>query len=313
MPRAVAVLALSGALAFPATSGASDDPVQLAQAVKNEVVHVDPRSDGRLSPAEAGALRIQIAREALGRIKIVIVPPEAARRHGGVAPLANAIAQVGELRGALIVVAGSDVWLTTSYPSGAALAAVQKAMAGPYRKRIAADLEEAVAGVARADPGPSAEGGPGGAGGVTDDFGVGDFLDDVGNTLKIVLFGVGGVIAIVLLTPLVIYGLRERRRRAEGADELAADRARARDDLIAVGEILRELDVDPDMPGIDTEGREALAQAIELYGRADRELAKATTRRRLDRARVTLNSARSQADVAHRRLTAAPSPTGLPE
>lgn len=299
----VPVLAAALVLAGPAAARASDSPADLAAAVTSEVVHVDPRARGRVSVAEAGELRVRIAQRDPGRIKILVVPPVAAERSGGTATLANVIAQRARLRGALILVAGPDVRVSTSYDSGPAVAAVQEAMAGPFRRRIAGDLIAAIDGIARVDPGSAAgAGGPGGS----DDLGFGDFLDDVGHAFKVVLFGVGGVLVLLLLTPLVIYGLRARRRRAEGAEELAARRADAREELVAVGSVLRELDLDAEMPGADPAGREALGAAIELYNRADRALAKATTPRRLERARTTLYAARDQAELARGRLTTLP-------
>ena len=61
------------------------------------------------------------------------------------------------------------------------------------------------------------------------------------------------------------------------------------------------------MTGVQTCALPIFAQALELYDRADRELRKAGTRRRLDSARATLNSAHSQAVIARRRLSGADS------
>ena len=135
---------------------------------------------------------------------------------------------------------------------------------------------------------------------MSDDLGPNDFIDALGDTVTVVAL----VIVLLLLVPLVVRAVRARRRRAESAEDLAADCRRARDELVAIGEVLRRLDVD--VPGIDQGGRDALARALDLYDQADRELAKADTRRRLQRAQVTLGEARAHAEVARRTLSAAP-------
>jgi hypothetical protein len=305
---AAAALAL---LAAPAQ--AADDPAGLAEAVADEVVHVDSAARERVSVVEAGRLRRRIVDRAIGRIKVFVVAPAAARRAGGIAALTNGVAQRLELRGALIGVAGNDVWVVTSYPPQRALAAVREAMGGRAGRRLAPALARAVDGVARVDPGPSADAGvPAGAPPTSpppgDDV-AGDFLDDVGDTIRTVFFAVGAAIVLVLLIPLVVWGLRARRRRAEGAEDLALDREAARDELVAIGEILRELDVDVEAPG-DPAARDALAKAIDLYDRADRDVAKADIRRRLDRAEISLGKARSAAVIARRRLSGSSGASG---
>jgi hypothetical protein len=81
---------------------------------------------------------------------------------------------------------------------------------------------------------------------------------------------------------------------------------------VAVGELVRELDIDAEMPGADAAGKEALGRAIEHYHRADRELAKATNHRRLQRARASLGEARRDAELARRQLGGTGAPAGIP-
>src|SRR5687767_1519794 len=266
------VLLAATALALVSTTpaaGQSDDPAQLARATADQVVHVDERASGRVSAEEAGELRLRIAKRDIGRIKILVVPPEAAERNGGLISLGNTVARLLDLRGALVVVAGDEVRVATSYDSGPAVTAVQEAMAGPYKKRIAGDLEKAVDNLARVDPGPEAETPAG------DDLGANDFLDGIGDTVRVVAYSIAGVIAFMLLVPLAVWGVRSYRRRRAGAEDLEADRDAAREELIKVGDMLRELDLDAEMPGADPAGKEALGNAIDLYDRAGRELTKA--------------------------------------
>ena len=316
MRARVALLGALGALAVAAPAApASDDPAQLAAAVERDVVHVDPRASRRLSEAEAGKLRLRILDRDLGRIRILVVPPAAAERNGGIASLANDVASRTELRGALIVVAGTSVWISTTYDSGPALAAVQRAMAGRNDRRLAAGLTRAVDGIARADPGPSADSssGPGAPGvpSVPGDGGFGEVVDDIGDAVRVVVFGIGGAVLLAVLIPLLVFGVRARRRRAETAEDVAVARENLEADHVAIGDILRDMDIDAEMPGADPAGREALGRAIELYDRAGRELPRANTHRRLHRAQSTLAQARTAAEDARRRLSGEPAPLSI--
>ena len=130
-------------------------------------------------------------------------------------------------------------------------------------------------------------------------LGMNEFLNDLDVLVRVV----GFAILLALITPLVVRGVRSRRLRHAADEELEAARETARGELVAVGEVFRELDLDAEMPDADPAGRDALAAAIELYHRADRELAAAATRPKLDGARATLAAARDQATIARRRLS----------
>lgn len=314
--RSPLLLALVALAALAPAASASDDPAQLAAAVARDVVHVEPRAAKRVSTAEAGRLRIRIVQRDPGRIKILVVPGMTAERNGGIAKLSNAVFTRAGLRGALMVVAGPQVWITTSYDSGPALTAVQQAIAAHDGKRLAPALLDSVDRLARVDPGPGADEGandlPAGLPGVSGDGGFGKVIDDIGDAIRTVIFGVGGLIALLLLIPIGISVRRVWRDRSDNAEELELGRTAAREELVRVGELVRELDLDAEMPGADEAGKEALGRAIELYHRVDRDLPKATTSRRLQRARATLAEARQQAELARGRLTAGTAPAGIP-
>lgn len=130
-------------------------------------------------------------------------------------------------------------------------------------------------------------------------LGANEFLND----LDVVVQVVGFAILLLLLTPLVVRRVRERRLRRAAQEDLEALRSGARDELVAVGQTLRDLDIDADMPDADPAGRDALGNAIDLYHRADREVVEAGTPHELERARATVESARDQATIARRRLS----------
>ena len=74
------------------------------------------------------------------------------------------------------------------------------------------------------------------------------------------LLGLGGVAAAV------ISGRRRRRRERE---QLAEVKTVARDDLVALGDDIRALDLDEQMPDADPEAKRYYGQAVDAYTRAE--------------------------------------------
>ena len=83
----------------------------------------------------------------------------------------------------------------------------------------------------------------------------------------------GGVGALVLLPiALVVVGVVHLRRPAppEGREaELAELKENVRDDLVALGDDIRALDLDVEMPGADPYAKADYGRAVEAYDRAD--------------------------------------------
>jgi len=92
-------------------------------------------------------------------------------------------------------------------------------------------------------------------GGGEDEGGVG-----AGGLILLGLAGAGG--AAVLLS--------RRRRRQEEAAELAEVKENARDDLVALGDEIRALDLDMQMPGVSSGARTDYETALNAYERANR-------------------------------------------
>jgi hypothetical protein len=95
-----------------------------------------------------------------------------------------------------------------------------------------------------------------------------DFIERVGDEDSGV--GAGGWILLALAgaggTAFVIS--RRQRRRQEAA-EFAEVKENARDDLVALGDDIRALEVDMDMPGVADEAKADYSTAVDAYGRAD--------------------------------------------
>ena len=80
----------------------------------------------------------------------------------------------------------------------------------------------------------------------------------------------GGVVLLGLLGAgaAVVFAGRRRRRKVEAAEFEEAKRE-ARDDLVSLGEGIRALDLDVQMPDADPQARADYEQAVEAYTRAD--------------------------------------------
>ena len=118
LSRAFLLLALLTAAPAHAAS-----PAETAgRSLEGDPVYVHPGAADRLTVPEQGKVRLEIVRSAIGRIKIAVVPAAVAARAGGVGPFANEIDRTLHVRGALIVAAGNDYWVVTSYPQSDAAA-----------------------------------------------------------------------------------------------------------------------------------------------------------------------------------------------
>ena len=81
-------------------------------------------------------------------------------------------------------------------------------------------------------------------------------------TGTLILLGLGGAGGVGLLAA-------RRRRQREQAAEFAEVKDNVRDDLVALGDDIRALDVDIEMPGVTPEARADYETAVNAYDRAD--------------------------------------------
>jgi hypothetical protein len=85
--------------------------------------------------------------------------------------------------------------------------------------------------------------------------------------------GGGGAAGLIVLALAGAGGaafvISRRQRRRQEAAELAEVKENARDDLVALGDDIRALEVDMDMPGVSGEARSDYETAVNAYQRAD--------------------------------------------
>jgi hypothetical protein len=215
------------------------------------------------------------------------------------------------------------VYVVVSYPaSGRAAAVLRRAFAARPGASLAFHLERAVDGLARLDTGPSGDldhAQSGRAPGTPPAISLEPFKKplDLVNTAKDTFQVVAYVIAGAIALPFLILGgwllLRLRRRREEEGAALKSGRAQAEEQLMAIGDDIRALDIDVSMPGADDAGVASYGQALESYERAERALEQGDTSAELRTANGILAAARRQMDTAKEKLgrtAASPAPSG---
>jgi hypothetical protein len=217
-------------LAFAApAAGAQDALDRAAAALRSDPVYVDPDAELAITDAQANELRARIGDR---DIYVAILPGSRDEARAVAADLANRVGRPGTYG---IVVAGRFV----AGPSSDAVDASSEAFEAHRDEGVSAVLLDFVDRV---------EGGGGDGGGV----GAGVFV-------VLGLAGAGGAALLV----------SRRRRRRRLAAEFAEVKDNARDDLVALGDDIRALEVDMDMPNASAEAREDYARAVECYDRAD--------------------------------------------
>ena len=306
MLRLAPVSTVAALLALPA--GAAAQPGVVADRLKDDPVYVHPRADPKLSPAEAVRIRIRIAQKDTGRIRIAVVPASMVERAGGLAAFANAVDARLRRKGNLIFAAGTAGYhIITSYPQAdSARAALQAPVTEHSGDGLPAQLLAGVDRVAEADPGPAQDlGNPTAPRGVHIDSTADETADKVLGFVTVVFL----LVAFAIVAPFVILGLwlfmRFRRERKDEAQALGDDKAAAREELIALGDELRALDLDVSMPQAAADGRAAYERALLEYERANTAFPQVTNMRRLGKVKRMLADGRRETEAAKRLLGAA--------
>lgn len=274
---AVGVPCASAAL----TSVGGIDVQALADSLQSNPVAVRGSPDPTLSAAAIKSLSARIAARDRGRIRIAVVSPVSVQATGD---LAQALSDAINADGVVIVVAGSNYHVTTTWGTGdAARALLSDAVVGPHIS-LAVQMRRAIDSFARAD---AAAGHPGSnsseSGQPQSRSNGGGSSGSGGGGLVSGLIGLG----VVLVTAALIGGKRIRRtlRSSHRRKEESADaQAQARADLITLGEDIEALDIDSSMPNASAQGKDEYGKAIECYQDADHRLHSADDSYQFERA-----------------------------
>jgi len=249
------VLLASFAAAAPAH--AQGTLSEAAQALRDTPVYVDPAAERALSEDEVMRLRELIAKTGAGPMYVAILPSSARDEAGG-DPSAALREIAEELRepGTYAGVIGDSFRAGSAGVDVPASGLARESLDAHAPDGTFAVLEDFVRRVGKARAG-----GGGGGGG-----------SDGGGGFPVVLL-------LLLGVPLAAFAFSRRRRRKREEERARAEfeevRQVAREDLVALGEDIRALDLDVQMPDADPEGRQHYNQAVERYTEAEQALDRA--------------------------------------
>src|SRR5215207_7657126 len=237
-----------------------------AQALMSDPVYVDADAEAKLSDAEADALRARITDRDAGPMYVAVMPRAVVNEAGGSvgAALTELQQRVGR-DGTFVLVAGRSFRAgSTDLGEGLTAQAANEALRAEHSDGLGAILLDftdrmgdvrAGAGTAVATPG-----GDGGGGG-------GWFPIALG----ILVVG-GGAFAIS----------RGRRRQKEQQERFREAHDTVRGDVVELGDEIRALDLDVQMPGVDERARADYETALGAYERASAAVDRARTPRDLE-------------------------------
>jgi hypothetical protein len=229
------LLVLLAALVLAAPAAAQDAVGRASEALQDDPVYVDPDAERAISADAADALRRRIEDEGVP-VRIAILPADAGNAEQAVEELRR------ETGNAAAVVVGDSFRVSGPQEIERAATAAFEANSGDGVEAVLLDFVERAGGA-------GTEGGSGG-----DEGGSG-----AGGLILLGLAGAGGAAFVIS---------RRRRRRQEAA-EFAEVKENARDDLVALGEDIRALELDMDMPGVPEEAKADYETAVKAYERAD--------------------------------------------
>lgn len=292
----VCVIAWIGSIAPAIAKDPSVDAI--VAGLRHDSVYVSPAAHPTLSAAQQRRVSREVARRDPGRIEVIVVSEAEASHAGGVAALANEVDKRIRAPGTVFVTAGSRSWLVTSYQdTNAATGAVQQAFNA--HDAFVDQMLEAVAGIAAVDPGPARAPSP-----ATPAPSPATKTTHVSPVVWIVL---AAAIGLPLVAWALVLGRRRWRVRVEAHETFEDDLADARQQLVSLGDDIRDLDIDESMPAADPAGKRDYENALDQYQRAERLLGEGANPRRLARAGAALASGRRLMDSARARFGQAPS------
>lgn len=246
MPRVLTALVVA-LLAVPAAASAAqlDDTVA---ALHSSPVYVAPGAKPTLTAAEQQQVRAAIDRAGTP-VYVAVLPAGALDETGGDADeFVRRLGQAESEPGTYAVVAGGKFRAaSTRLKRGRAGDLATEAFDARSKDGLAPTLVQFVDLVGKAVRSGGSGGGSSRGGG--------------GGALAILALLAGGG-ALFALT-------RARRRRREQVAQVEALRRIANDDLVALGDDVRAIDLDIEMPGADPKAREDLGVALDRYDRAE--------------------------------------------
>ena len=289
-----ALVATLVVLSLPAAAAALRGTLdQAATALRSDPVYSDPSAERRLSPADERRVRIAIGGDS-GPVYIAVLPKRAVSEAGGdpSAALARIAREVGE-PGTYAAVIGQSFRAGATagvLPRGEAGRLADEALAANSSRGTAPVLVDFVHRVADARSNGGGSGGAGGGGGG----------------------GFPGWLLALLAIPAALFGFNRWQRRKRERAELEEVKRVARDDLVALGDDIRALDLDVQMPNADQEAKAHYGRAVECYQQAEDAFERARRPEDMERVTSLLEEGRYAMTAAKARLEGKPVPERRP-
>ncbi len=244
---------------LPAAPARAQDTLgQVSDALRQSPVYVDPDAERALSDREVGRLRELISETGAGPMYVAVLPASASDEAGGdpssaLRRIAEDIREPGVYAGVIgdSFRAGS---LGVDVPASDLARDALDAHASDGTFAVLSDFVRRV-GDARSGGGSAGDQSGGDGGG----FPIGLVL----------------LLGLPLAALLFMRSHRRRQERERARAEVDDVKQVAREDLVALGEDIRALDLDVQMPGADAEGRGHYDQAVERYSEAEQALDRA--------------------------------------
>ena len=259
-----------------------------AAALQQNPVYVDHEARPGLTDAEADRLREEIAEADAGPIYIAVLPDQARLEAGGDPDQALRMLGEGVGRyGTYAIVIGTDLRAGstegTPFESGEVPSIAEQAVQESGDQGVAAVLSNFVGGLAQAAEGDGEAGG--------------------GDTEPSPSFGVLPLLLLIGLGAFLFFTLRRRhRQQLEDRRQFEEVREAAVDDLVALGNDLRALEIDVEMPDANPAAKGDYVRALESYEKASAALDRARTPDDLSPVSATLDEGRYALACARARL-----------
>jgi hypothetical protein len=219
---------------------------QVVEALRRDPVYADPSAEHKLDPAAADRLRAAVHQA--DTPMFIAILPDAARNGGDASALVQAIGNRLGQPATVAVIAGDQFRAGSNVLPGTGELATA-AIRAHRHEGVEATLVDFVGRVGQAAAGGAAT--PAGE----------SSSSPLGSTLLVGLLLIAGGAGFV--------ALRNKRRRDEQRRRQFADvRTAAEEDLIALGDEIRTLDIDVSMPGVNPKAVEDYSAALSSYEQA---------------------------------------------
>ena len=244
MMRLVLLLVVGLLLLVPAPAFAGELIDRAVAGLASDNVFVDPNANPSLTEAQEEALRDRIVSERAGPLFVVVAPEEISDEAGGDPTAAlGEIAETVRRNGTYVIVTGRQIRALSSTLDGGDAGDLAEEAIDAGGGDLNAILLDFV------DRAGEAQNGGGDEGSAT------------GGLILLGLLGAGGA-------ALFVGG---RRRRARAAAEFAEAKRNARDDLVALGDDIRALDFDIEVPGVEPQAKADYDHAVARYTEAEEQ------------------------------------------